>query len=93
MMKHSTLIRNKASVIYYHKGGSWNFLGEHKILGDKKGNRKLFSSKRKGQKILIKRIFLVLSFACIEIWSKTFLPEHLDYHEKFSCRFTAKNSL
>ena len=76
MMKHSTLIRNKGSVIFYHKGG-----GEHKIVGDKK-----FSLKREEQ-----RIFQVLSFTCIEICSKTLLPEHLYCHEKFSCHFAAKN--
>ena len=34
---------------------------------------------------------LVLSFACIEICQKTLLPGHLDFHEKFSRRFEAKN--
>ena len=43
IMKHSTLIRNKESIIYYHNGGggSWN-LGEHKILGNKKGRAQNF---------------------------------------------------
>ena len=45
MMKHSTLIRNKGSIIYYHKGGSWNLGGEHKILGDK---HKILGDKKGG---------------------------------------------
>ena len=44
-------------IIYYHQGGSWN-LGEHIILGGKKGKtQKIFLLKGGGQKIFIKRIF------------------------------------
>ena len=81
MMKHLTLIRNKGSVIYYHNGGLLEFGGNTKFWETKGDNTKIFPLKRGQQKIFVKSIFWVLSFACIEICLKTLLTEHSDYHE------------
>ena len=82
MIKHSTLIRNNGHVIYYNHKGDPEIWGGTKFLETKRGEHRIFSLKREEQKIFIKRIFWVLSFACVEICSETLLPEHLDYHEK-----------
>ena len=85
MTKHSTLIRNKGSVAYYHKGRGTQ------ILGDKKrGTQKIFLFKG-GTEDFHKKDFVGFSFACTEICSKPLHLEHLDYHEKFCCRFAAKD--
>ena len=61
-MKHSTLIRNKGSVIYYHNGGGGGgglleFGGTPNFRRQKGENTKLFVLKRGEQKVFIKRIF------------------------------------
>ena len=91
MMKDSTLIRNKGSVIYYHNWGLLEFGGTQNF-GDNKGRTQKFFLLKGGTEDFHKKGFQVLSFTCIKTCSKTLLPEHLDHHEKFSCHFAAKNS-
>ena len=50
-----TIFLEKRSIIYYHKGGSWNLGEEHIILADRKGGgggtQKIFLVKRMEHKI------------------------------------------
>ena len=97
MMKHSALIRNKGSVIFATRVGSWNFFfgGEHKILGDKKGEHKKFPLKRGEQKIFMKRISRFYPLLVLKSAQKPFflnIYHEKGYHGKYSCRFAAKNS-
>ena len=86
MMKHSTLVRNKMKCHLLPQRGR----GTQNFLETKRGEHKKFSLKRGEQKIFMKgfsRLNPLLVLKC----SKNLLREHLDYHEKFSCCFAAKN--
>ena len=76
--------------MYYHKEAP-GIGGTQNILGDKRGTQKILPLQKGGTKDFIRRLFYVLSFACIETCSKTLLLRYLDQHEKFSRRFAAKN--